>query len=65
MPTYALPHTVIMRILFLFIGAQTVGVLFTFIQLPDMLGMLFFGVLYANLGWANFIDYEKFEAFLR
>uniref|UniRef100_A0A1A9ZZS2 Cation/H+ exchanger transmembrane domain-containing protein n=1 Tax=Glossina pallidipes TaxID=7398 RepID=A0A1A9ZZS2_GLOPL len=65
MPTYALPHTVIMRILFLFIGAQTIGVLFTFIQLPDMLGMLFFGVLYANLGWANFIDYEKFEAFLR
>uniref|UniRef100_A0A1A9W1N2 Cation/H+ exchanger transmembrane domain-containing protein n=1 Tax=Glossina brevipalpis TaxID=37001 RepID=A0A1A9W1N2_9MUSC len=65
MPIYALPHTVIMRIIFLFIGAQTFGVLFTFIQLPDMLGMLFFGVLYANLGWANFKDYEKFEAFLR
>ncbi|KAL9891581.1 na[+]/H[+] hydrogen antiporter 2 isoform 3-T7 [Glossina fuscipes fuscipes] len=65
MPTYALPHTVVMRIIFLFIGAQTIGVLFTFIQLPDMLGMLFFGVLYANLGWANFKDYEKFEAFLR
>uniref|UniRef100_A0A1A9UZV4 Uncharacterized protein n=1 Tax=Glossina austeni TaxID=7395 RepID=A0A1A9UZV4_GLOAU len=65
MPAYALPHTVIMRIVFLFIGAQTIGVLFTFIQLPDMLGMLFFGILYTNLGWANFIHYEKFEAFLR
>jgi len=33
--------------------------------LPDMLGMLFFGVLYANVGLANFEGYQKFELFLR
>ncbi|XP_053947042.1 sodium/hydrogen exchanger 9B2 isoform X2 [Anastrepha ludens] len=65
LPDYARPHTAIMRIFFLFVGAQLSGVLVTFICLPDMLGMLFFGVLYTNVGLANFAGYEKFEAFLR
>ncbi|XP_059218375.1 sodium/hydrogen exchanger 9B2 [Stomoxys calcitrans] len=65
MPQYAGPNTVIMRIVLLFVGAQTAGILVTFINLPDMLGMLFFGVLYANVGLADFTGYAKFEGFLR
>ncbi|XP_017476056.1 PREDICTED: mitochondrial sodium/hydrogen exchanger 9B2-like, partial [Rhagoletis zephyria] len=65
LPDYALPHTPIMRIFFLFVGAQLTGVLVTFIRLPDMLGMLFFGVLYTNVGLADFTGYDKLEAFLR
>ncbi|XP_067630189.1 sodium/hydrogen exchanger 9B2 [Eurosta solidaginis] len=64
-PDYVLPNTPIMRIFFLFVGAQLSGVLVTFIRLPDMLGMLFFGVLYTNIGLADFTGCEKFEAFLR
>ncbi|XP_061390720.1 sodium/hydrogen exchanger 9B2-like [Musca vetustissima] len=65
LPEYAIPSTVIMRIVLLFVGAQTAGILVTFIKLPDMLGMLFFGVLYANVGLADFTGYAKFEGFLR
>ncbi|XP_017082762.1 sodium/hydrogen exchanger 9B2 isoform X2 [Drosophila eugracilis] len=65
LPEYSQPQTVIMRIAFLFVGAQISGILVTFVHLPDMLGMLFFGVLYANLGLANFEGYQKFELFLR
>ncbi|XP_075146265.1 na[+]/H[+] hydrogen antiporter 2 [Haematobia irritans] len=65
MPQYADPNTVIMRIALLFVGAQTAGILVTFIHLPDMLGMLFFGVLYTNVGLADFAGYAKFEGFLR
>lgn len=65
MPDYAVPHTVIMRIAFLFVGAQISGILVTFLKLPDMLGMLFFGVLYTNVGLADFSGYQKLEAFLR
>lgn len=54
-----------MRIVLLFVGAQISGILVTFIHLPDMLGMLFFGMLYTNLGLANFEGYERFEVFLR
>ncbi|KAH8416667.1 hypothetical protein KR222_005024, partial [Zaprionus bogoriensis] len=65
LPEYAVPQTAIMRIVLLFVGAQISGILVTFIHLPDMLGMLFFGVLYTNLGLANFAGYERFEVFLR
>lgn len=65
LPKYATPDTAIMRIVLLFVGAQISGILVTFIHLPDMLGMLFFGVLYTNLGLANFEGYERFEVFLR
>ncbi|XP_073818342.1 na[+]/H[+] hydrogen antiporter 2 isoform X2 [Musca autumnalis] len=65
LPEYAVPSTAIMRIVLLFVGAQTAGILVTFIKLPDMLGMLFFGVLYANVGFADFTGYAKFEGFLR
>lgn len=65
LPDYTLPNTPIMRIFFLFVGAQLSGVLVTFLRLPDMLGMLFFGVIYTNVGLADFTGYDKFEAFLR
>ncbi|KAH8310451.1 hypothetical protein KR044_001417, partial [Drosophila immigrans] len=65
LPDYAIPSTGIMRIILLFVGAQISGILVSFIHLPDMLGMLFFGVVYTNVGLANFEGYERFELFLR
>uniref|UniRef100_A0A182QZB4 Cation/H+ exchanger transmembrane domain-containing protein n=1 Tax=Anopheles farauti TaxID=69004 RepID=A0A182QZB4_9DIPT len=55
----------LMRIVFLFVGAQACGILVSLTGLPDMLGMLFWGVLYANVGWADFGGYERLEVFLR
>uniref|UniRef100_T1GPZ4 Cation/H+ exchanger transmembrane domain-containing protein n=1 Tax=Megaselia scalaris TaxID=36166 RepID=T1GPZ4_MEGSC len=54
-----------MRIIFLFVGAQISGIIVTFIKLPDMLGMLFFGVFYTNVGLADFSGYNGLEAVLR
>ncbi|KAH8358860.1 hypothetical protein KR093_002959, partial [Drosophila rubida] len=65
LPEYAIPSTAIMRIVLLFVGAQISGILVSFMHLPDMLGMLFFGVVYTNVGLANFEGYERFELFLR
>ncbi|XP_060647557.1 sodium/hydrogen exchanger 9B1 isoform X1 [Drosophila nasuta] len=65
LPEYAIPSTAIMRIILLFVGAQISGILVSFMHLPDMLGMLFFGVVYTNVGLANFEGYERFELFLR
>ncbi|XP_030376682.1 sodium/hydrogen exchanger 9B1-like isoform X2 [Scaptodrosophila lebanonensis] len=62
---YAKPSTVIMRIVGLFVGAQFSGILVTFLNLPDMLGMLFFGVLYTNVGLANFEGSERLQLYLR
>ncbi|XP_058055767.1 sodium/hydrogen exchanger 9B2 [Anopheles bellator] len=55
----------LMRLAFLFVGAQTCGELVAMAGLPDMLGMLGWGVLYANVGWADFRGYERLEVFLR
>uniref|UniRef100_A0A182W2P5 Cation/H+ exchanger transmembrane domain-containing protein n=1 Tax=Anopheles minimus TaxID=112268 RepID=A0A182W2P5_9DIPT len=55
----------LMRLVFLFVGAQACGILVSLTGLPDMLGMLFWGVLYANVGWADFAGYERVEVFLR
>ncbi|XP_049279750.1 sodium/hydrogen exchanger 9B2 isoform X2 [Anopheles funestus] len=55
----------LMRLMFLFVGAQACGILVSLTGLPDMLGMLFWGVLYANVGWADFTGYERVEVFLR
>ncbi|XP_052863572.1 sodium/hydrogen exchanger 9B2-like [Anopheles cruzii] len=55
----------LMRLVFLFVGAQTCGELVSLTGLPDMLGMLGWGVLYANVGWADFGGYERLEVFLR
>lgn len=60
-----MPSTALMRMAFLFLGAQISGILITYIHLPDMLGMLFFGVLYTNIGFGNFRDVQPLESFLR
>lgn len=59
------PDTPMMRLCFLFVGAQVAGVLCTLVGLPDMLGMLFWGVLYTNVGLADFKGLLRVEAFLR
>ncbi|XP_035776826.1 sodium/hydrogen exchanger 9B2-like isoform X1 [Anopheles albimanus] len=64
-PELSQPSGGLMRLLFLFVGAQTCGVLVSLAGLPDMLGMLFWGVLYANVGWADFSGYQRLEVFLR
>lgn len=55
----------LMRFVYLFVGAQISGILVTFIHLPDMLGMLFWGVFFTNIGLSNFKGYERLESFLR
>ncbi|XP_017847791.1 sodium/hydrogen exchanger 9B1 [Drosophila busckii] len=65
LPNYAAPDTVIMRIVLLFVGAQIMGLMVTFLSLPDMLGMLLFGVVYGNVGLAYFEGYGMFEKLLR
>ncbi|XP_049534078.1 sodium/hydrogen exchanger 9B2 isoform X2 [Anopheles darlingi] len=64
-PELSHPSGGLLRLLFLFVGAQTCGVLVALTGLPDMLGMLFWGVLYANVGWADFSGYGRVEVFLR
>lgn len=59
------PNTPFMRLWFLFVGAQISGILVSLTGLPDMLGMLFWGVLYTNVGWAEFQGLQKVEVFLR
>lgn len=65
LPDFITPDSTIMRIAYLFIGAQISGILVTFIHLPDMLGMLFWGVFYTNIGLSDFKGYEKLESFFR
>lgn len=57
--------SVLVRFALLFVGAHICGILITFINLPEMLGMIGFGVLYANVGWANFETLAALETFLR
>lgn len=65
LPSFTAPTAPFMRMAFLFVGAQLSGVLITFIKLPDMLGMLFFGVLYTNIGLGDFSAIQGLEAALR
>lgn len=65
LPEYALPSSAIMRMLLLFVGAQVCGIVVSFVGLPDMLGMMFFGILYTNVGWGHFEGLSRLEAALR
>uniref|UniRef100_A0A336LX08 CSON007078 protein n=2 Tax=Culicoides sonorensis TaxID=179676 RepID=A0A336LX08_CULSO len=65
LPSFCAINGPFMRMAFLFVGAQLSGILITFIKLPDMLGMLFFGVLYTNLGLGDFSEIQGLEASLR
>ncbi|XP_055678968.1 putative SLC9B1-like protein SLC9B1P1 isoform X2 [Lutzomyia longipalpis] len=65
LPQYTAPESPFMRLVFLFIGGQTCGIIVSLIGLPDMLGMIGWGVLYRNVGWGNFSGLEGLEAILR
>lgn len=54
-----------MRMAILFIGAQICGVVLRLLQLPEMLGMLGFGVFFTNMGWSDFTHYQSFESLFR
>lgn len=49
----------------LFIGGQMFGILLRLLNWPEMLGMVGFGVIFANLGCTDFTGYTELEAFFR
>lgn len=65
LPEYTVIHAVPMRMAILFVGAQICGVLLRLMQLPEMLGMLGFGVFFTNMGWGDFTPYQSLESFFR
>lgn len=65
LPQYTTAQAVPVRMVILFIGAQFCGVILRSIKMPEMLGMLGFGMFFANMGWANFDGYNEFETILR
>ncbi|XP_059610429.1 putative SLC9B1-like protein SLC9B1P1 isoform X2 [Phlebotomus argentipes] len=64
-PQYTSPDSPFMRMVFLFIGGQTCGILVSFVGLPDMLGMIGWGVFYRNIGLGTFVGLQGLEAILR
>ena len=64
-PHLAEPTSSLMRLLFLFVGAQLCAIVVSQFGVPDMLGMIFWGILYRNVGFADYEDMSKAEAFLR
>lgn len=65
MPEWVAPTTTIMRMVFLFAGGQLCGYIVQWVRLPDMLGMIFWGIFYTNMGFGNFEGYDLLEAKLR
>ncbi|XP_055696956.1 putative SLC9B1-like protein SLC9B1P1 isoform X2 [Phlebotomus papatasi] len=65
LPQYTAPDSPFMRMAFLFVGGQICGVLVSLIGLPDMLGMIGWGVFYRNIGLGNFVGLSGLEAILR
>lgn len=57
--------SVLGRMAFLFGGGQLCGWAVQAIGVPDMLGMIGWGVLFANVGLADFSGYDGLEAKLR
>lgn len=53
------------RMAILFIGAQICGVILRLLHLPEMLGMLGFGVFFTNMGWGDFTPYQSLESIFR
>lgn len=65
LPEYSTFASAPTRMALLFIGGQSFGVVLRLLQWPEMLGMIGFGVLFANLGYADFDGFVGFEAFFR
>lgn len=65
LPDYTDPGSPLMRMIFLFVGAKVCGIIVALFGIPDLLGMMFWGVLYRNVGLGEFEGYESAESFLR
>lgn len=65
LPEHTMPSSPFMRMAFLFLGAKLCGVIVALFGIPDLLGMMFWGILYRNIGLADFEDYEAVESVLR
>lgn len=65
MPDYVTFTSAPTRMAVLFIGGQAFGVLLRLLQWPEMLGMIGFGVIFANVGCTDFTGYTEVEAFFR
>lgn len=64
-PADCAPNGVLVRMGLLFAGGQLCGYAVQAIGVPDMLGMIGWGVLCANVGLADFAGYARLEATLR
>lgn len=64
-PEHLTPDSVLMRMIGLFVGSQLCGYAVQSVGVPDMLGMIGCGILYANVGLADFAGYGVLEATLR
>lgn len=53
------------RMAILFIGGEVCGILLKLFKLPDIIGMIGFGMFYQYLGQANFDGYENLEKFIK
>lgn len=65
MPKYSTVQSVPMRMAILFIGAQICGVMLRSLKMPEMLGMLGFGIFFTNMGWGDFTPYQPLESIFR
>lgn len=65
LPGQVLGSSSIMRLIFLIMGGDVFGKVLLFFGLPDILGMIGFGIFYRNIGWGEFEGLEKLESFLR
>lgn len=65
LPEYSKFSSAPTRMALLFIGGQAFGVVLRLLNWPEMLGMIGFGVFFANLGYANFDGFMELEAFFR
>lgn len=65
LPNYVSIRSVPMRMFCLFVGAQICGTILRIVQWPEMLGMLGFGIIYGNVGFAHFDGFNEFEIFFR
>lgn len=58
-------NSAIMRLIFLIIGGDFFGKVLLLFGLPDILGMIGFGIFYRNIGIGEFEGLEKLESLLR
>lgn len=65
LPEYTALSSAPTRMAVLFIGGQLLGIVLRLLNWPEMLGMIGFGMLFTNFGYANFNGYSELEAFFR